>query len=106
MFVTRMDKNFFLIFILLLSIIYLLNFHKKRLNPDKNKEQIKYIDKLIPILEYICVGIILIGFLIYYGEKKYEYGKNFKFQRFILGKSSCKMNLLPTSYLNNLRHIF
>jgi hypothetical protein len=102
----------------LASITYLLEIYKD----DKNKELVEdensnilndnkmlndknivYIQKTISI-----IGIILTisGFLIYMGEKKYEYKNKFSYITFLLGNSSCVNKTGNKNIMNSLKHIF
>jgi hypothetical protein len=100
-----MDQYFFLGLICLITIVYLLEHHKKRVDNDEEK---KDISKIINILEYIGITIFIVGFLLYLGEKRYEYGSDFRIGTFILGKAICKGNTgtLKTNYMRNLSNIF
>jgi hypothetical protein len=102
---TKMDKYFFLGLICIITIIYVLGHHKKLMKDDEEK---KNISKIINILEYIGITIFIVGFLLYYGEKRYEYGKDFTIETFILGKAVCKGNIgnLKTNYMRNISNIF
>jgi hypothetical protein len=41
-------------------------------------------------LGFIILTSIILGFIIYFGEKRDEYGKNFRFDYFLLGKPKCR----------------
>jgi hypothetical protein len=105
--ITKMEKNFFLFFLLILAAKYLLENKIKDLaedTPPKIKDNYNKINKL---LQYSLIIIGITGFVIYLGEKKYEYGKQFDFITFIFGKTICKGNKLKQmSYLNSIKHIF
>jgi hypothetical protein len=105
--ITRMDKNFFLLFLFTLASKYILDIKIKNLpedTPQTIKDNYNKIDK---VLDYVLIVVGIVGFLIYFGEKRYEYGKNFDFITFIFGKTICKSNKLKNvSYLNSLRYIF
>jgi hypothetical protein len=68
-----------------------------------NDKNIVYIQKTISI-----IGIILTisGFLIYMGEKKYEYKNKFSYITFLLGNSSCVNKTGNKNIMNSLKHIF
>lgn len=102
---TKMDKYFFLGLICIITIVYLLEHHKKETKEEDTK---KSISKIINILEYIGIVIFIVGFLSYYGEKRYEYDRDFRIETFILGKAVCKGNTssLKTNYMRNFSNIF
>ncbi len=83
---TRMDHRFWVAFIISLFLIYIL--YTYRNNSDSEEEKERY-TKHQMTLTYISAFIVLIGFAIYLNEKRTEYGDNFSFSTFILGKPEC-----------------
>jgi len=104
-FITRMDKNFFILFIIILGVKYVLENEYEDISDEDTvkKNNIKYINN---ILTYALVIIGIIGFLFYYGEKKYEYGSRFNYLTFLVGKVKCEGNIMKTNYIRNIKHIF
>jgi hypothetical protein len=100
---TRMDKNFFLLFFITLCVKFIIINELSHANDAKIKE--KY-DKINKLLNYILISTGLIGFILYYGEKRYEYGKRFNFLTFLLGKPVCREFIIPTNYKRNLTYAF
>ena len=103
----------------LASITYLLEIYKD----DKNKELVEYEDgkilnenskilthqNIVHIQKTISIiGLILTlsGFLIYMGEKKYEYKNKFSYITFLLGNSSCVNKTENKNIMNSLKHVF
>lgn len=87
---TRMDYKWWTVFIIGICLIYILQVfkdHEKTQEDEREKYQ-KYQSYLI----YIAVFVMLIGFIIYYGRKKAEYGDEFKHLTFFLGKPNCALN--------------
>lgn len=90
---TRMDYKWWLVFIIGLSVIYILQVYKDH---DKTEEEEKRnLEKYQKYLIYFVAMIIGLGFLIYYGRKKTEYGDNFNHMTFLLGKTNCSFNKEP-----------
>ncbi len=87
---TKMDYKWWSVFIILLSIIYILQVYKE--NYKTQNKDINKIEKYQKYLIYINTIILIIGFLIYYGKKKVEYGKDFNHLTFLLGKTNCAFN--------------
>lgn len=67
---------------------------------------ISNIRKIEEVLTIIIMIVTLIGFLIYLGEKKIEYGKNFKLMTFLFGVSQCKNKSPDISVLKSLSALF
>ena len=63
-------------------------------------------DKINKALSYALISIGIIGFILYYGEKRYEYGKRFNFLTFLLGKPVCREFIIPTNYQRSLKYAF
>jgi TRAP-type uncharacterized transport system fused permease subunit len=91
---TRMDHKWWKVFIIILSVIYTLQVYKEH---DKSTEQEKKkYEKYQKYLSYLAGVIIIVGFTIYYGRKKSEYGSNFNNLTFLVGKPNCSFNREPT----------
>lgn len=111
---TRVKYQFFWVFITLLLIYYTLEVlnHRRRelINkptyPEENKEQqmkrIELYDKIKTYLLYGIVITLVIGFIVYLGEKRVEYGKNFTWHKFIVGQTSCRQSEVDSSLVKNL----
>ena len=78
------------IVIMLAICIYTINNYKKYLATQKDKTQNKQLEKYQQILMALIGLILLIGFVTYYKAKRLEYGRNFKFTKFIFGIQQCK----------------
>lgn len=100
---TRMDKNFFLLFFVALCIKFIII---NELSHTHDKELKDKYNKINNGLNYALISIGIIGFILYYGEKRYEYGKRFNFLTFLLGKPVCREFIIPTNYKRNLTYAF
>lgn len=100
---TRMDKNFFLMFFVALCIKFIIINELSHTKDNALKDKYNKINK---ILNYLLISIGIIGFILYYGEKRYEYGKRFNFLTFLLGKPVCREFVIPTNYKRNLTYAF
>ena len=70
------------------AIVYFIYLYKRELKDDDPfKSQL---NRLNTYLSYLGALVGIIGFLVYMGMKKNEYGKNFKYMQFLLGKPDCK----------------
>lgn len=90
---TRMDYKWWIVFIIGLSLIYILEVYKGH-KKTKEEDSKKY-EEYQRYLTYFIGLVILIGFIIYYGRKKLEYSENFDHLTFLLGKTSCSFNKEP-----------
>ena len=84
---SRNTYTFFLFNCFLLFIIYLLHLGE---NNFKDKENLKL---SINILISICSFLIIIGFILYFLQKKRKFKKKFNVKTFLLGKPICKYEL-------------
>ena len=100
---TRMDKNFFLMFFFILCIKFIIVNEYTNTRDAVLKEKYDILNKGLNYA-LICIGIV--GFILYYGEKRYEYGKRFNFSTFLLGKPVCREFIIPTNYRRNLNYAF
>ena len=100
---TRMDKNFFILFFVVLCVKFIVINELSHTQDNKRKD--KY-DKINKGLTYALLLIGVIGFTLYYGEKRYEYGKRFNFLTFLLGKPVCREFIIQTNYRRNLTYVF
>lgn len=98
---TRMDKNFFIMFFITLCIKFIIINELSHTQNNQIKDRYNKVNKA---LDYLLVFIGIIGFILYYGEKRYEYGKRFNFLTFLLGKPVCREFVIPTNYRRNLEY--
>jgi len=52
------------------------------------------------------IEVTLFGFLVYLGEKKIEYKKNFSYITFLFGAPACREITKHKNTINSLKHIF
>jgi Ca2+/Na+ antiporter len=90
---TKMHIYFFITLVIILFILYTYvqyYEHNKSDNPDKpDKPDKKTYDIITLILFILSIVITIVGFLLYYGEKKYEYKKMFSWKTFIFDTVVC-----------------
>jgi hypothetical protein len=103
---TRVHLSVWIGLIILLGIIYLLQLYENILkdkNQSSNAVTIENIQVGKKILSYFSLVVTLIGFIIYLGEKKLEYGNEFSYLTFILGNPKCKGYTPNYSVSNNIK---
>lgn len=77
--------------IVLFLIIYLLQLYKNTFNDDEdNKIDKEKISKLQIFIVIIAIIVSLVGFIMYYLEKKKEYKDNWNYTNFLFGTLDCK----------------
>ena len=108
----------------LMIIMYLLFIYQKiqkknilaeieNLDEENKKDltQEKYLvsDKSLKVINLTFMILIILltisGFLIYLGEKKFEYKKKFSYFTFLLGKSECLHYTKNKNVFNSIKHI-
>ncbi len=73
----------------------------------KARRAASHYDQITTGLYVLIIATILIGVLIYMGEKKLEYKQKFSYTTFFLGKSVCKGNAPnTTNVVKSFRHAF
>ena len=96
----QVESKYFLYTLILLTIIAFTQVYKDYL--ENNKENLSQFEQgiyeKINMIQKILIGltfvITVLGLLIYLGMKKIEYGDEFTYPLFFLGKSQCSNNLL------------
>jgi hypothetical protein len=99
----------FLLILLLLIICYILNLKKKEMIVKmqlKDDETLKNINKITDITTITTCVLTFIGVMIYLGQKKLEYKKDFKYLTFFLGNTLCRKSSPKVNYINGLKHAF
>ena len=67
----------------------------------------KHMPKIRTAVIALILLLTLIGFLIYLGNKKKEFGKNFNFIKFLFGNPVCKHYTPPIkSYIEEIKYAF
>lgn len=104
----------FIFNVIIFAFIYLVDIYLGNMqNQDENEETEEENDnkilfeKIRYILLWVVIITTIIGFLIYLGNKKREYGNQFNYLTFIFGKPTC-LNSSPKikSYLSEIMHAF
>jgi hypothetical protein len=123
--------SFFVASIIILGVLYIIHLNKVEIrttlsNDTGNEEEkegkeegkedgavIKHSEKMLSmfeqmsnILTYLFAGVVSLGFIIYMGEKKIEYGKTFSYLTFIFGKPSCRNKSPEKNYIASLKAAF
>ena len=108
------NKNFFILALFLLGVSYILHLKKNDLknkledekDNDEHENKLKLFTKIDNIVIYILIVVIILGVIIYIGEKKIEYKDKFDYITFVFGKPSCKGKSPNTKYLESFSAAF
>lgn len=93
---TRVSFPFMVVILLLLLLCYIITSIAKKRKDDKKDTDHDMLIRIRNIIFLIIIATIMIGFGLYSVEKYREYGKQFSFTKFILGKPKCR-NYTPSS---------
>jgi hypothetical protein len=90
---TRMHLELTIVVFLLLSVLYIIDVYISHYTYQKNKDNTHMIDKLKNTynhLKKLLFILIIIGFILYFIDKRKEYSKDWNTMKFIFGNKSCK----------------
>ncbi len=100
----KMNVYFFLLLLFILFILYtFIQFYYNKKKSDEDKKKYDIMTTTIFILSII---IPIFGFLLYYGEKKYEYKKLFNWKDFFFKNLNCNLNIPKGSIKDYFLAIF
>lgn len=97
---TRCDFKYMFVIFILITIIFIVELQHKYLHDtNNNSEKMDYILNSIKNGGAIIACLLtIVGFMVYLGKKKEEYGKNWNWLKFIFGRydtaknTACKFN--------------
>jgi len=69
-------------------------------------DQLNYYHTISHYLNIISIILIVFGFIVYLGKKKYEYKNNFRYIDFIFGHPSCLDKSPNLSYMKAIKYAF
>ena len=104
----KMNMHVWFLMMFILATVFLLQVYKDHQEVENDAETQAKVDaagKAQEILSYVVAALTLLGFVIYMGEKRIEYGDNFEFGTFFLGNPSCKGESPNVSLRNALRAV-
>ena len=92
---TKLDMNFTMAVFLLLFGLYISSNYFEYLNKkvektDKEVEQLKMIETLLPMVSKLIMIVLVIGSVKYYLKQKKDHKKNFKHSKFFFGTTVCE----------------
>jgi hypothetical protein len=112
--IIKTNYIFFIAIMIILSIKYLIYLYQKQYDEfDKNtniEKKHNDLDDIIVMIQNILFGVVIllliIGVLVYYGQKKYEFKNNFSIMTFLFGKSDCSFTNSNISAYKSFKYAF
>ncbi len=91
LFSTRIKVSFWYPFIVSLALVYIVQIYKEYENKQTKPDKLKVDNYLMyqKVLLGLAVFVSVIGFIVYFYDKKIEHGDNFSYFRFIFGNTVC-----------------
>jgi len=86
----RINEEFFIVFIIVICLNFGIRGYIASLNPILFEDKIKQLEYYSNYLTICSVIIIFIGIILYYKEKKKQYGKEFTNVMFVFGNNQCQ----------------
>jgi hypothetical protein len=87
---SRSNVVFWSIGTFMLLIYYVIDLYRKE-HPDKKDEDTgETLELILKVLGPLILATYIFGCVVYLGEKRNEFGKNFKIRKFFMGRPYCK----------------
>ena len=111
---SKTNWRFWIVVVFLLGISYIIHVWGLTYKKEQSKEgEVKIEDSIINMLPTIQLSFVwlasfltVIGSIVYMGNKKKEYGKDFSYMYFFLGKPECRGKSPNTKLLDDLKYAF
>jgi hypothetical protein len=108
--ITKVSLHFFYLIIILLGMSYVIVLFK--IENEKNKytnntiTKTSLYDSVLSFLYLLVIVLVSLGLIVYLGEKKIEYGNQFKYITFFFGKINCNHKSPHVPFLKALQNAF
>ena len=111
---SKTNWRFWIVVVFLLGISYIIHVWGLTYKKEHSEEgELGYEDSIINMLPTIQLSFVwlasvltIIGSIVYMGNKKKEYGKDFSYMYFFLGKPECRGKSPNTKLLDDLKYAF
>ena len=100
------EKNFFIFNLIITGALYIIYLNKQDYEDEPDNPNLILFDKIEKVIYILFIISLLSGFIIYLGQKKFEYKNKFSYYHFVFGKPGCKGSSPDISYLNSLKMAF
>ena len=89
---TRTNYKYLFTIVLVLLAIVIIEKYKKYYEIKDEEKKVQNLKQINKYLSYLSIILTVVGFLVYLNEKYKEYGKNWSWNRFIMGKTFCNFD--------------
>lgn len=111
---SKTNWRFWIVVVFLLGISYIIHVWGLTYKKEQGKEgELKIEDSIINMFPTIQVSLVwlasvltVIGSIVYMGNKKKEYGKDFSYIHFFLGKPECRGKSPNTKIIDDFKYAF
>lgn len=86
---TRMNAYLFIFLIWILGMTYVLSIYIKKNDVNLSDKKIRRLKKIRSFLYSFSIILTIVGFIIYYKERRDEFQNDFKWSKFIKGRTTC-----------------
>ena len=94
---TKITSELLYVIVPLGAIYFIIYIYQTTLDPEDKDIKITETIELVKLWITRIIGIsIIIGVILYYGEKRLEYGNKFNIMTFIVGKIKCKVEYVSS----------
>jgi len=104
--ITKCQIYIFYVILFFLGITYILHIIKQEKIEEEDKDEIAIYNNITDGLYILILIFIILGVLLYIGEKKIEYKSNFKYETFFIGKPKCKGKSPSINMFKSLKYAF
>lgn len=103
---SKMTANWWLALVVLLAGLYLIDIYESRLSGKESSRTAELIGMAKDTILGSSIFLTVIGFLIYVGEKKLEYKRDFSYSTLLLGTTTCKNTPTSRPYWESFKAAF
>lgn len=103
---SKMTANWWLALVVLLAGLYLLDIYESRIQGQESSRTAELIEMAKNTIIGVSLFLTTVGFLIYVGEKKLEYKRDFSYGTLLLGTTTCKNTPTSRPYWDSLKAAF
>ena len=103
---SKMTANWWLALVVLLAGLYLIDIYESRIQGRESSRTTELLGMAKDVILGSSIFLTVVGFLIYVGEKKLEYKKEFSYSTLLLGTTTCKNTPTSRPYWESFKAAF